>query len=128
MDNEGAQQPQVGGDILEGVLSFGEQGFGLDGGELGERIVLGVAPDQFDGIECGRIGEQPVTVSMHAAVVLAQPGGAGLVTMDRECHEAELGTVEEVCHQRRKYLSALRAESLSLGAWAVETPHGKIVA
>ena len=71
MLDEGAQQRLIAGDVAGNPSGPHEEFLKFGGSEIGQRVHLGMAPDQFDGIQFRGIGRQQMGV--HAAA-LREPG------------------------------------------------------
>ncbi len=65
MLDEGAQQRLIAGDVAGDPLGPYEEFLKFGGSEIGQRVHLGMAPDQFDRIQFRGIGRQQMGV--HAA-------------------------------------------------------------
>ena len=79
MCDERAQPGLVGGDRAECGLGLMHKLVEFRGREVGERVHLGVAPDQFDGIEFGGVPGQQVGV--YAAAMRREPSAHGSAAM-----------------------------------------------
>ena len=60
MLNEGTQQRLILGDVEGCSLRLPKKFRKFGGREIGQRVGLGVAPDQLDGIECWGVRRQPM--------------------------------------------------------------------
>lgn len=72
MAQKGPQQRRVIADGEHGEVSLHGQVVELDGREVREAVRFGVAPDEFDGIELGRVGRQQL--GANATAMLLEPG------------------------------------------------------
>jgi len=71
MRDEAAQQGLIGGDGEQRLLGTLAQGIRIGGRKVGQRIHLGMSPDQFDGVEFGRVAREQV--DMDAMPMLGEP-------------------------------------------------------
>src|SRR5215207_8260247 len=79
MSDEGAQQHRVVTNGVRDQLRLHHQMIELKRREVGQRMTLGVTPNQFDWIQFGGIRRQQV--GTHIVTVIGKPTGDGFETM-----------------------------------------------
>ena len=82
MFDEGAQQLLVVADRVGDQLRLHHQIVKLERREVGERIALGITPDQFDRIEFRSVRRQQV--GTYVVAVIGKPTGDGFETMSAQ--------------------------------------------
>jgi hypothetical protein len=70
MLNARAQQRLVVADRVDGQLTLHDEIVQLKRSEVGQRIGLGIAPDQLDGVELGRVRRQQIGTHIAQITVM----------------------------------------------------------